>query len=113
MNKEMKKKWLKALRSGDYDQGTSFLCAVDNRGTRCARYCCLGVLQELVSGEDAWTDVYGSGFLRIGYEGFTSMPDSGTLKTVGLDYLQARKLATMNDKGKSFEEIADWIEENL
>ena len=40
MNKRIKNKWLKALRSGKYKQGKSILFS-DNK------YCCLGVLCEL------------------------------------------------------------------
>ena len=40
MNKEVKKKWVDALRSGEYAQGRSSLRDHDE-------YCCLGVLCEL------------------------------------------------------------------
>lgn len=44
MNKEVKEKWVKALRSGEYKQGYSSLS--DNN-----QYCCLGVLCELAAQE--------------------------------------------------------------
>lgn len=42
MNKRIKLRWLKALRSGDYHQGTAGLRTND-------MYCCLGVLCDLHS----------------------------------------------------------------
>ena len=45
INPEVKAKWLEALRSEQYAQGTSYLCD-DNGG-----YCCLGVLQMVVDGK--------------------------------------------------------------
>ena len=42
MNKEIAKKWVKALRSGKYKQGTNVL-----HNTRNNTYCCLGVLTDL------------------------------------------------------------------
>lgn len=38
---ELIEKWLEALESGEYKQGTGQL--VENYGTKKARYCCLGV----------------------------------------------------------------------
>jgi hypothetical protein len=45
MSAEIKEKWLSALRSGEYQQGRKALC--DGNGG----YCCLGVLQMVVSGK--------------------------------------------------------------
>lgn len=49
MNPEVKARWLAALRSGDYVQGSEALHDVDASGR--ATYCCLGVLCAL-----AWED---------------------------------------------------------
>lgn len=43
MNQEIKKRWVAALRSGDYKQGTGALRNADNK------FCCLGVLCDLHS----------------------------------------------------------------
>ena len=40
MNPEIKKRWIDALKSGDYKQGTESLCCNDS-------FCCLGVLCDL------------------------------------------------------------------
>ena len=107
LDAKLKKKWVKALRSGDYDQGETFLLRF--KGDR-AQYCCLGVLLELEHGEDAWDtmrpeeSLYGSG---SGY----LYTDLGRKPNFSAEH--QRHLAFLNDTGKSFEEIADYIEENL
>lgn len=45
MNKDIKKKWLAALESGEYDKGAGWLRSPDDK------YCCLGVLCDLYSKE--------------------------------------------------------------
>lgn len=45
MKKTIKKKWLKALRSGEYQQGTGRLKRKESE--TCESYCCLGVLTDL------------------------------------------------------------------
>lgn len=45
LDPKFKKKWIAALRSGDYDQGKGALCRVTKEG---AKYCCLGVAYEIL-----------------------------------------------------------------
>lgn len=88
MDKKLKKKWVKALRSGRYKQIQNTL--VTNGG-----YCCLGVLARVMDPKGKRLD--------MGY------PDNDVL-----DRHTAKTLATMNDEGgKSFPEIADYIESHL
>ena len=48
MPKKTLKKWLEALRSGDYRQtSTGTLCAIDRKGPK---FCCLGVLEHVLTG---------------------------------------------------------------
>lgn len=51
MNPEVKQKWIKALKSGKYQQGNAKLCQRikknDNPEQYTYGYCCLGVLTEL------------------------------------------------------------------
>lgn len=53
MNQDIAKRWSDALRSGEYEQGYSYLCSVDIRYigdeivSTPSAYCCLGVLCEL------------------------------------------------------------------
>lgn len=98
MNPEVKSKWLEALRSGKYIQTKTAL----KRGNG---YCCLGVLCDVVE-PDMWKGDT--------HRDVTSLPDLDLREHVGLDYEDATKLSEMNDTGgKSFSEIADYIEANL
>ncbi len=95
MDKELKAKWVAALRSGEYKQGKTFLRREDNS------YCCLGVLLD-VAGVD-----------RKKWDGMCITPFKGGVGNEYLDSCDASPLANMNDEGKPFTEIADYIEENL
>ncbi len=109
MNPEIKQKWIKALRSGDYRQGRGKLSRA-NFVTGDYEYCCLGVLCEV---------------LEIDYKGSDAYPAPEILTSVGLDSNLTNFdstneintlvpiLADMNDTGKDFMEIAAFIEENL
>ena len=52
MKKSDVKKWVKALRSGDYQQGKANLCKEDKISGDC-EYCCLGVACDILT-EDDW-----------------------------------------------------------
>ena len=96
MNKKWKAKWVKALRSGKYVQVRDALCAELDRGD--VGYCCLGVLRHLMHPKSV-----------------LQMEDDNLLHQrheakAGLTTAQQITLATMNDDGKSFNEIAACIE---
>jgi hypothetical protein len=109
LDKKFKKKWIKALRSGDYVQGTGKLCTVKPSG---AKYCCLGVAAELAEGEDAWIDPCGDWTHDPGGGVSLMMLNSSTYtyRPKGLNKYIVGALVSMNDGGKSFEEIASYIE---
>ena len=94
MIKEYKEKWLKALRSGEFEQGTEWL---ENDG----KYCCLGVIRKIID-SNSGLSAYDEEFLHPDHE-----------KICGLNYAQQIELAKMNDSGKTFEEIADYIEKEM
>lgn len=95
MDAELKAKWVAALRSGEFEQGRSLLFSND-------RYCCLGVLACVVNGAKGAEGAYGCDYQHGGYEiAHSNFPDHKT------------HLEDMNDVGKSFPEIADYIEANL
>jgi hypothetical protein len=102
MDAALKAKWVEALRDGKYEQGQSYL----RRGTQ---FCCLGVLCDLVS-KNEW-EVTDSNIFRFrGVRGF--LP--GELRDgAGISVGEENDVANMNDNGKSFAEIADYIEANL
>lgn len=104
MKQDVKERWIKALRSSEYEQGYGHLY-VKNEG-----YCCLGVLADV---EDMWGNkkVKGSSKVLSSANEFL-----GPLQReqIELDYDDMYKLVELNDDEEaSFNEIADWIERNL
>jgi hypothetical protein len=117
VNPEIKQRWLDALRSGKYNQGTGFLRRKDNE------FCCLGVLCDVVKDQTRgewvepydgfddynvtgpWTFADGDGEHVDGY------PSDLVYEVTGLDRDLAGALAGLNDAGDDFEYIADRIEE--
>ncbi len=100
MNPEIKAKWLEALRNGKYKQRQGQLCK--NEG-----YCCLGVLAEVCEVPYSGTEHRIYKFNDTERCGF---PTEDWIKSLGLNPELAGNLATANDKGSTFEEIADTIE---
>lgn len=100
MNKWVKRKWVRALRSGEYEKGAGFLG--DSRG-----YCCLGVLACEMVPELANAD----GKITVS-ENVHYLPDDLTL-LYGLNRQDAGTLANINDDADSFEPVIEWIEDNL
>ena len=93
MDAELKKQWVEALRSGEYEQ-----VRVELRNEK--GYCCLGVLTELINPDVDWEDWE----TRIDYEPVKE----------ALGGLQPSRFWHLNDDLRySFEEIADWIEEHV
>ena len=119
------KKWLRALRSGSYTQGSGGLHSIDQEGT--STFCCLGVACNLyLKGNDIQTRggrpdyakrqpvAYGDEYSYLP----TQVADWLGLKSikgtfVGGDPHQGifGSLVELNDNGASFREIADVIEE--
>lgn len=94
MDAKLKQKWVEALRSGKYAQANGAL--YDGNG-----YCCLGVCHLLITGEipaRMWDSACG-------------YPPPAPIRAIPEDI--RTRLANMNDNGKSFHEIADYIEKNL
>jgi len=113
MQKELKDKWVTALRSGDYEQAIGGLKVYEDDRLG---HCCLGVLCDIVD-KDGWYEPYKSTGPIFGFRykdkaagGF--LPVSLTLESE-LDYDTQHSLAKLNDDGGSFQTIADYIEENL
>ena len=91
--------WLQALRSGEYLQvqaelhrSLDAICSVE-------RHCCLGVLADQFGVLDAC-----SGYFR-------AKGTDGEWFVVPADV--QLKLASLNDEGKTFLQIADYIEKHL
>ena len=114
MNQQIKEKWMNALRSGEYSQTRGYLRTTEG-------FCCLGVLCDLYSKETGteWVENYelenSSSFL----EEFATLPKE-VMEWSGLEYPNPYfdfengvSLASLNDGGKEFNEIADVIEKYL
>lgn len=103
MDKELKEKWIKALRSGEYKQGKDCLRSNDN-------YCCLGVLCDIID-SNSWVHDENSGLIKFNSGvrlWYTHAPYEK------IDWVKQVSLMDLNDsQSKNFDEIADWIEENL
>lgn len=104
MNPRLKEEWVKALRSGDYEQGTVRLCNDDDQ------FCCLGVLADIAI-DSFWLPRWGGWMLDEGDRALTLGTDIE--KKLRLHGKDIGHLIEMNDGGSSFETIANWIEENL
>jgi len=123
-------KWIEALRSGKYVQGRKALACKDGEEWK---YCCLGVACEL------WQEIYGNLKEEIKQSSighFLGEPNGAPVDVkyyndvaqypIGIDFLREDfeasglkesyqvRLAILNDNdGKSFAEIADYIEKEI
>lgn len=106
MIKENKQVWLDALRSKRYTQTRK---AFKRQGPVCDTFCAIGVLLNELDSEGWSTEVNSSG--RIDHNIIRNT--FSLFDSEGLGNLR-HKIIGMNDSlGKSFEEIADYIEANL
>lgn len=119
MDKELKAKWLAALRGGKYKQGKGFL----RTGDDC--FCCLGVLCDLVHPE-GWgetkkmtacvgTKSIEAPAVRFNWSedyDFHSLPWH-LRDEINMPGEEVGEVMQMNDNGKTFSQIADYIEKKL
>jgi hypothetical protein len=108
MDPEVKAVWTAALRSGKYQQGSGALRCIDDR------FCVLGVLADLLGAQWEPSPQTGieAGFYVYG-DGAVVMPIARDLDRAKLHEDDAWVLSGMNDEGKSFGALADYIEDNL
>ena len=110
---KFKAKWLKALRSKEYNQGTGKLFRDGN-------HCCIGIAGRVQGLSDKAMIGHGCFSTSDTFSNWTRIqkliPDAliGNASNNSL----IRKLIRMNDgidseKKKSFEQIANWIEQNV
>lgn len=106
MNKRVKTKWVKALRSGNYRQGRGRL-------REDGRFCCLGVLCD-VSKLGRWP----SAVHEPSYVTRRGIPCDAFLPVevsewAGVNRIAQGYLVNLNDGGNAFNEIANYIEAEL
>ncbi len=109
MNQEIKKRWIEALRSGEYQQGKESLF-------HCGKFCCLGVLTDLYIKEHGlqWKQ-YSAGLWGFEEEGGVLPPSvrkwSGILDANPM--ILDASAADHNDfYAEDFATIADYIEKD-
>lgn len=131
--KEFKNKWIAALRSGEYIQGKEFLMSsnsidreFDEDGNEIFvdtpdiqyKFCCIGVAgficgipklrlfkNPIFASSEDWS--------KEELETIPELLRGGCLREIS-DYNEiVDDLTQMNDSGKTFQEIADYIENNL
>jgi hypothetical protein len=100
MNKQLKSAWIKALRSGEYEQGKRQM------ETKHGSLCCLAVLCRVAKVE------YPRDAFDLDNEKLQEFRDECCL---GDNFcgIQAQLIDLNDDQNKSFPEIADWIEANV
>lgn len=116
MDKQIKQKWVEALRSEEYEQGTEAL-REDNK------YCCLGVLCDLYrkeTGKGKWNLQQEKEFMAEFEDGEGETDylrlTSDVAKWAGLPMspkIRYNHLSNLNDGGETFSTIADLIDENF
>jgi len=128
MNSEIKAKWLQALRSGEYKQTRHTLRSCSGG------FCCLGVLSDIyrkeVGGSWEWNYNADNAYSIVDEdrEDFgTTEPPVCVVEWAGLEERNPRvqlkinddnffvfiSLAELNDEGKTFNEIADLIDDQF
>lgn len=118
MNPHVKRKWVKALRSGEYEQTVGELVdGVVDDSTFTPSYCCLGVLLAECRPESIQVKK-DYGYTYLGVKEFDTPPNISLVADDlailwGVTEEHQEVLSNMNDDGKSFSAIADYIEENL
>ena len=103
--------WVEALRSGKYNQTSGTLKR--EKEDESYAYCCLGVACEIFP-LGKWRETGGDSeaYITDSFANeFIGMPPDSFYDLVGLSLNDAEELASANDSGSSFEEIADLIEE--
>lgn len=139
LRKSVRRRWVEALRSGEYQQTIGVLSELD--GDRVVGNCCLGVLCELARADgldlsiDARREERSEGHLSVAvdarsYDGESTMPPQSVAEWAGSEqpryedwkvrreetgtYGEAHpSLADQNDRGATFDQIADLIENDL
>ena len=135
MNPQVKEKWIDALRSGKYEQGSERLRGVNG-------YCCLGVLCDLYAQEhnkewdfrgydeyseevnprpmDYWYFEEQSEFLPESVKKWAGLSTSNPNVKVDVtddddeeDWFYFDEIANLNDSGYSFIQLSEIIQEQL
>jgi hypothetical protein len=106
MDPEIKAKWITALRSGQYQQVTSYLRTTQG-------FCCLGVLCDILEPQLWRKPILYDNVNYTHRNGAGGLPDGETLTIANISLQDSEELSYRNDHGHSFQEIAPYIEKHL
>lgn len=113
MQKNLRNRWVKWLRSGRYFRTRNQL--TNKKGNT---FCCLGVLADIQGA--VWAQSFGDLKPEIENERICTSADGTSSGAYlqpryagGLDLKTQVELGKINDNGKSFKYIADWIMKNV
>lgn len=114
MDATVKERWVEALTSGKFTQGSG---ALRTTWPAMVRHCCLGVLCELYhqateEGEWDFNSMRKDVFVVRGHAK-RSDPHAAVLDWAGLPPQKSNTLAMMNDTGVTFDGIATFIRDEL
>lgn len=113
MKSSLRIKWRNALESREYAQGEVALCQEGAQEDAPKRWCCLGVLLDVVD-PDSWECNPKSGWpARLEHplkKGESEYLSNEGLEKVGLTMNQQKALAVLNDEGVPFKIIARSID---
>lgn len=111
MLKKQADKWVKALVSGEFEQGRGALCRTGSDGNT---YCCLGVASKIFGTEKPEGAYLSTSEMEeTGLSTNNGRPQTGKVTVrKGNRRITVKNLAEANDKGASFQSIATWIKKN-
>jgi len=120
MDPVIKADWVEHLRSGEYPQTDGYLhIKTPGLEKKADRFCCLGVLCEMAVEAGV---VVRFGECADGVHGYrdpdsevvsTHLPNISVKRWAGLQEDQINNLSRMNDEGRSFEYLANVIEQEM
>lgn len=111
MKKKVKALWVKALRENRVGETKAYKARLQLRKGQ-THFCCLGVLCELYRVETGKGEWVKNKFV-LGKEESESFPPDKVRTWAGLTEFDFSRYASINDRGGSFREIADDIEETM
>ena len=123
MNKEVKQQWVAALRSGEYKQGKNALRR-QYEGED-AEFCCLGVLCDLAvkagvvkahqvdGAHTGYGENKNTALLPVEVQEWSGVNEAGEFKTGDEPFMRDALTAYNDFLGKTFNQIADVIEEHF
>jgi hypothetical protein len=117
MNRDVKRRWLEALRSDKYEQTDQILGYYNDYSNK-RFFCCLGVLCDIYSKETGRGEWLSHSFKidSVNYLNFLPnevMDWAGLIENDPRPNSESATLSAINDSGSDFNDIADIIEKNF